>query len=384
MPSIADHGACPAGCAHSAKRLWLLACLDQSGYELPARPEVIPRSLVQTTLDTYLQHFSLEKSPFSLTPDPQFLFLTPQHREALAALFFGITARKGFMVMTGAAGTGKTTLIKKLLQSLSATSGHFSVIINPALTRSELLECILMDFGVKDIPSSKALRLYLFKDMLVKANLEGKISVLVVDEAHLLGPDLIEEIRLLSNFETPEQKLLQIVLAGQKELNNILNLPSMTQVRQRVAIRMRLDPLDRGDIERYLRIRWTRAGAHHPLPFSPDAIESIARLSAGVPRLINAICDAALINAYGSGKREIRAAGIAEVATDLQLADGDFAQPIPNSPPPSSGLTDKTPESPVPAAGSVKAIERYMPPKRQQRKLFSVTNWFRFAHTEVE
>src|SRR5438270_4022352 len=186
----------------------------------------------------YLDHFGLEKKPFSLTPDPSFLFLTAKHREALAALLFAVTERKGFMVMTGDAGTGKTTLVRKLLGSIPATCAQFGVIVNPALTRSEFLEYLLMEFGQRDIPSSKALRLSLLQKLLLGAQAEGKTSVLVIDEAHLLSAELLDEIRLLSNFETPEQKLLQIILVGQNELNAVLNLECMRQVKQRVAIRM--------------------------------------------------------------------------------------------------------------------------------------------------
>jgi general secretion pathway protein A len=336
----------------------------------------------------YLQHFSLEKSPFSLTPDPRFLFWTAKHREALAALLFGITERKGFLVMTGEAGSGKTTLIRKLLLSLPATAAQFSVVINPALTRSELLESVLMDFGVKEVPSSKAVRLSLFKEMLVKGHQDGKISVLVVDEAHLLGAELIEEIRLLSNFETSEQKLLQIVLVGQKELNKLLNLPSMTQVRQRVAIRMQLDPLGPKETERYLRTRWTRAGARDPLPFSGEAIEFVSRFSGGVPRVVNAICDAALVNAYGTGKRDIESEDILEVVADLQLVSPDHPDMTPNSRPKALALPPKSPDLPASAAVAVrpvpvKPVHRYMPPKNTPRKFFRLSSWFRFAHTEA-
>ncbi len=270
----------------------------------------------------YLQHFGLEKSPFSLTPDPRFLFLTSNHREALAALFFAVTERKGFMVMTGDAGTGKTTLVRKLL-STPLTCAQFSVIVNPALTRSELLESVLMDFGESQVPSSKAVRLSILRKFLFRAHSQGKTSVLVIDEAHLLTGELIDEVRLLSNFETSEHKLLQIILVGQSELNTLLALESLRQVKQRVAIRVHIDPLAESEVERYLQTRWSRASTRQALPFSKDGIRLIARCSGGIPRIINAICDAALVNAYGTGAMAIEVSQIDEVLQDLGIAAGN-------------------------------------------------------------
>src|SRR3954465_2974853 len=227
----------------------------------------------------YLQYFGLEKNPFALSPDPRFLFLTGKHREALAALLFAITEHKGFMVMTGDAGTGKTTLVQKLLLSIPDACAQFSVIVNPSLTRSELLESVLMDFGQSEIPSSKALRLALLKSLLVRAHAEGRTSVVVIDEAHLLSADLTGEVRLLSNIETPERKLLQIILVGQDELSSLLALESMRAFKQRIAIRTHIDPLTEADVKRYIQARWIRGSTKHPLPFSDDAIRIVARWS---------------------------------------------------------------------------------------------------------
>jgi general secretion pathway protein A len=282
----------------------------------------------------YLQHFGLEKSPFSLTPDPRFLFLTSNHREALAALVFAVTERKGFMVMTGDAGTGKTTLVRKLLLSTPLTCAQFSVIVNPALTRSELLESVLMDFGQAEVPSSKAVRLSLFNKFLLRAHRQGKTSVLVIDEAHLLTGELIDEVRLLSNFETPEQKLLQIILVGQCELNTLLALESLRQVRQRVAIRVHIDPLAEPEVKRYLQTRWSRACTQHALPFSEDAIRLIARCSGGIPRIVNVICDAALVNAYGTGATAIGISQVDEVLQDLGISAGNRSPLSSQSPAP--------------------------------------------------
>jgi general secretion pathway protein A len=327
----------------------------------------------------YLQHFGLTKSPFSLTPDPIFLFLTAKHREALAGLLFAVTERKGFMVLTGDAGTGKTTLVRKLLLSIPVTCAQFSVIVNPALTRSEFLESVLMDFGEQEVPSSKALRLSLFKNLLLKAYREGKTSVLVIDEAHLLTGELIEEVRLLSNFETSEQKLLQILLVGQNELTSVLRLESMRQVRQRVAIRMHIDPLAAHEVKRYLQTRWARAAAQVALPFSDDAMELVANASAGIPRVVNVICDAALVNACGAGIRNIGVRQVEEVLQDLCLT-------VPNHIPLTEGASranSSSREFPalsesanVPAIRS-KSVERYMPETRQVPKFWRIGSWFR-------
>jgi general secretion pathway protein A len=329
----------------------------------------------------YLQHFGLEKSPFSLTPDPRFLFLTAKHREALAALLFAVTERKGFMVLTGDAGTGKTTLVRKLLLSIPATCAQFSVIVNPALTRSELLESVLMDFGERDLSSSKALRLSLLKKLLLKALGEGKTSVLVIDEAHLLTGDLMDEVRLLSNFETSEQKLVQIILVGQNELNTLLRLDSMRPVKQRVAIRMHIDPLSEPEVKRYLQTRWGRACAEHAFPFRDDAIELIARASAGIPRVVNVICDAALVNAYGSGARAIGAPQIQEVLEDLGIA-------LPNHSPWRAGSAVapilRTEAHAADPSMPAKTVDRYMPSVRQPPKLWKIASWFRTAGGEAK
>ena len=326
----------------------------------------------------YLRHFGLENSPFSLTPDPRFLFLTAKHREALAALLFAVTGRKGFMMMTGDAGTGKTTLVRKLLLSIPATCAQFSVVVNPALTRSEFLECVLMDFGEQDVPSSKALRLSLFQKLLLRAHGEGKTSVLVIDEAHLLTGELIEEVRLLSNIETSEQKLLQIILVGQNELNRVLNLESLRQVKQRIAIKMHIDPLVEPEIRRYLQTRWNRACSQQVLPFAEDAVGLIARASEGIPRVINVICDAALVNAYGTGMKTIGVAQIQEVLRDLGIAGADH--PAPQLETESSKVADSGARDMAEVSGrssaTPRSLDRYITDNPKSPKFWKMTNWF--------
>lgn len=272
--------------------------------------------------------------------------------------------------MTGDAGTGKTTLIQKLLLSIPATCAQFSVIVNPALSRSELLETVLMDFGEQDIPSSKALRLSCLKNLLVRANQDGKTSVLVIDEAHLLNADLAEEVRLLSNFETSEQKLLQIILAGQEELDAVLDLNSMRPVRQRIALRVHIGPLAGSEVRRYLQSRWTRAGAQRPLPFMDAAVEMVGSASGGIPRLINVIADAALLNAYGVGLTTIDREQIEQVLRDLKLTVPAY-----------SGGSEPTPPGPLPATRTIetpvtlKTLERYIPSRAKNPKFWNIGSW---------
>jgi general secretion pathway protein A len=267
----------------------------------------------------YHQFFGLTKDPFSLTPDPAFLFLTAAHREALAGVTYAILNRKGFVVLTGDAGTGKTTLLSRIFQSIPQTRARFSVVLNPTLTPAEFLELALLDFGITEIPASKAQRLTLLQQFLVEAYQKGQVAVLVVDEAHKLPPDVLEEIRLLSNFEVAEAKLLQIVLAGQTELGDVLNRQDLRQLKQRIAVRLAIHPLTPAGVEHYIRHRWQKAGATQPHPFQADAVTRIAQYSRGIPRLVNSLCDNALMLAYAEANTAIGAAQVIAVAGDLDL-----------------------------------------------------------------
>jgi general secretion pathway protein A len=267
----------------------------------------------------YERFFGLSRQPFSMTPDPDLLLLTESHQEALAGLNYAILARKGFVVLTGEAGTGKTTLLRKLLEMMPASEAQTSVVLNPTLTASEFLELLLLNFGNAQVPDSKAQRLHLLERMLQDADRAGRTLVLVIDEAHKLTFEVLEEIRLLTNFETSERKLLQIVLSGQPELKDVLNRPDLWQLKQRVAIRLNVGPLMPAELSRYLQHRWRRAGGDR-LPFSEDAISMIALRSRGIPRLINAICDNALLIGFSGLHREIDATMIAEVERDLDLS----------------------------------------------------------------
>ncbi len=185
----------------------------------------------------YYRFFGLVRNPFSMTPDPAFLYMSTQHREALAGLTYAILGQKGFLVLTGEAGTGKTTLLARVLQHLPANRIQSSVILNPTLSTAEFLEMTLLDFGITDVPSSKAQRLLKLQQLLLQADRQKKICALIIDEAHKLSPDVLEEIRLLGNFEQSDHKLLQILFLGKSELGDLLNRSDLRQLKQRIASR---------------------------------------------------------------------------------------------------------------------------------------------------
>jgi general secretion pathway protein A len=267
----------------------------------------------------YEKYFGLNKSPFLMTPDPSALLLTTAHREALAGLSYGALNRKGFVVLTGEAGTGKTTLVRRLLQLGAEVDARCSVVFNPLLTPSEFLELLLINFGVRNLPASKALRLLKLEQLLTETHKAGKAAVLIVDEAHKLSYEVFEEIRLLTNFETSEQKLLQIVLSGQPELTRVLSHPNLWQLKQRIAVRLHIDPLSPEDVKAFIQHRWTRAGGAMPHPFTEEAISLISLWSQGIPRLVNSLCDNGLLQAISQDGKTVGADEIAQVIVDLDL-----------------------------------------------------------------
>ena len=280
----------------------------------------------------YNQFFGLQKAPFSMTPDPGLLFLPPRHREALAGLIYAILNRKGFAVLIGDAGTGKTTLLTRVLRSLPPARIHASVILNSTLTANEFLELALMEFGIAEVPQSKAQRLAALHRVLMENHKGGRASVLIVDEAHKLSHDLLEEVRLLSNFGYGEQNLLQIVLSGQDELAGVLNNNNLRQLKQRIAVRLSIGALSMPEVEPYIRYRWTQCGGAPTLPFSETALAAVGQASQGIPRLINAVCDNALAMAFGRGIGRVEEDHVLEVAKDLDLKLP--AKPGPPEPPP--------------------------------------------------
>jgi general secretion pathway protein A len=270
----------------------------------------------------YTEFFGLQKLPFNLTPDPAFLFLPSKHREALAGLTYAVLERKGFVVLTGDAGTGKTTLINSVFNRLPADRVESSIILNPTLTASEFLESVLLDFDIPDIPASKAQRLWKLQEFLARTHQQNRLAVLVIDEAHKLSLEVLEEIRLLGNYEGAADKYLQILLLGQPELDNLLNRQDLRQFKQRIGLRLYIDRLTPTEIQQYLRFRWAKAGAREAPPFTADAIAGIVQWSQGIPRLINSLCDTALLMAYGDESPLVGLNYVRAAAVNLALADG--------------------------------------------------------------
>jgi general secretion pathway protein A len=253
----------------------------------------------------YEAYFGLQENPFTLSPDPRYLYLSAQHREALNCLIYGIGEKKGFMVVTGGIGTGKTTLCRALLAGLDGTTAS-ALIFNPALSDIELLKTINQEFGIRMVGRGTKKR-YLdgLNAFLMRNFAAGKNAVLLIDEAQNLSHSVLEQIRMLSNLETVREKLIQIVLLGQPELRRLLALPSLRQLNERITVRYDLRPLVREDVRRYIEHRLATAGVETNGVFTAGSYALISRLSRGIPRRINAICDRALLIAYGRDMKTV-------------------------------------------------------------------------------
>jgi general secretion pathway protein A len=248
----------------------------------------------------YKEYYQLREEPFSITPDPRFLYLTAQHQEAMNHLLYGIRQKKGFTCLTGEVGTGKTTLCRALLRQLGDDC-YTALIMNPFLTETQLLRAIVEEFGIEAKRSDRLGLLRALNTFLLQANTDGRTAVLIIDEAQDMTVSCLELVRLLSNLETDSQKLLQIILLGQPELRTKLGRPDLRQLAQRITVRFHLSEMDQRDTEQYLAHRLAVAGVSSQQPsvrFDPSAVSEIYRYSQGTPRLVNAISDKALLAGY--------------------------------------------------------------------------------------
>ena len=278
----------------------------------------------------YQTHFGLSQAPFNITPDPTFLYLTVSHREGLAQLSYGIRARKGFVVLTGEVGTGKTTLIHALLNDLNG-SVHTALIFSAIVSPADLLRTVCEEFGL--IEPKRPLQemhdyLVSLNEFLLGSYRKGKNCALIIDESQNLSAEVLETIRLLSNFETSKEKLLQILLVGQPELAVRLNSPELRQFKQRVMLRHHLRALSLQECWEYVMHRLKVAGGDRSI-LAPSALETIYSYSGGIPRFINVLCDNALLMGYAIGRKEIDAEIIREVAEDLNITPSLEAIPMP-------------------------------------------------------
>ena len=267
----------------------------------------------------YEKFYGLRENPFNVTPNPEYIFLGEHHREAMAQLLYGVREKKGFIVITGEVGTGKTTLVHYLLEKMEGNNHtKTAFLFNPKLTVNDFIQYILKDLGVRVQGQTKGEYLHNLHRYLLNAYQKDERVVLIVDEAHGLSSDLLEEIRLLSNLETSKSKLLQIVLVGQTELDKTLSQPEFRQLRQRINLRYHLPPLSSQETKEYIEKRLRVAGAKEPI-FTDKALKEIYSRSGGIPRLINILCDNALLNGYALDQKMVNERSVKEVAKDLNL-----------------------------------------------------------------
>jgi type II secretory pathway predicted ATPase ExeA len=273
----------------------------------------------------YKEFFGLRANPFNVNPDPRYLFLTRHTEEALACLTYGIQSRKGFVLLTGEVGTGKTTLINKLLEWLRLQQVATAFIFNSRLDVPQLLDFVMADFGIPCDSKSKSQILQRLYNWLLDRYRAGETAVLIIDEAQSLSDEVLEEIRMLTNLETFTEKLLQIVLVGQPELERRLKQPQLRQLRQRLTLRAKTHPLNVEETKAYLAQRLRIAGSNGEPIFDSDAVLALFRYSTGIPRIINLLSEHCLVSAFVDQKKLVTGDIVDSVAKDFDLLDGTAA-----------------------------------------------------------
>lgn len=326
----------------------------------------------------YERFYQLRDRPFALSPDPDYLYPSRVHREALDYLRFGIEGHAGFVVITGEIGSGKTTLLQVLLRNLD---GNTTVVrlVNTLLTGRELIESMLLDLGVEVPTPTKPAMLRDLARVLVEQRAAGRRVIAVIDEAQNLSHDALEELRMLSNLETEKSKLIQIILVGQPDLRDTLELPTLEQLRQRVTVRYHIDPLDQSETARYINHRLKRAAVGTPMEFPRDVTDAVHARSGGVPRLINVICDAVLLCGYAEEQRLVDLDLVRTAVDELELssilrrprdAARSGGEPRPTSTPP------PPPAPPVPAPHQpARASFDDLPLRRERRDVPESNTW---------
>src|ERR1700688_903074 len=288
----------------------------------------------------YKEFFGLRANPFNVNPDPRYLFLTRHTEEALACLTYGIQSRKGFVLLTGEVGTGKTTLINKLLEWLRAQQVPTAFIFNSRMDVPQFLDYMMADFGLPSETSSKSQILIRLYNWLLERYRAGETAVLIVDEAQNLPDEVLEEIRMMTNLETFTEKLLQIVLVGQTELEQRLKHPSLRQLRQRLTLRAKTHPLTAEESRAYIHQRLRIAGSNGQQIFEPEALTAIHRYSGGIPRVVNLLCEHCLVSAFVDQHKTVNTNVVDAVARDFDLEAGHSVGPASQTTPDKFDLMD--------------------------------------------
>jgi general secretion pathway protein A len=289
----------------------------------------------------YKDFYGLRANPFNVNPDPRYLFLTRHTEEALACLTYGIQSRKGFVLLTGEVGTGKTTLINKLLEWLRLQQVATAFIFNSRLNVPQFLDYMMADFGIPCESRAKSQVLLRLYNWLLDRYRAGETAVLIVDEAQNLSDEVLEEIRMLTNLETFTEKLLQIVLVGQPELEQRLKQPQLRQLRQRLTLRAKTYPLTADETKAYILQRLRIAGSNGQQIFDPEALEAVHRHANGIPRVINLLCEHCLVSAFVDQEKLIRSAVVESVARDFDLSDNTASGAMTTPPPTRQASAEK-------------------------------------------